>query len=75
MSSAYLSAVALELLEHAQATVNDHVRMTVAGRCRTCGEPSPCPALTEANAVFARYRRLPRRTPGVTVPGFLKRVA
>jgi hypothetical protein len=75
MSATYLSAAALQQLEQAQATVDEHLRMTVAGRCRACGEPSPCPALTVANATFARYQRLPRRTPGVTVPDFLKRVA
>lgn len=75
MSTTYLSATALEQLERAQAVMDEHLRMNVAGRCQTCGEPSPCPALSGANATFARYGRLPRRTPGVTVPDFLRRVA
>jgi hypothetical protein len=75
MSTTYLSTTALQQLEAAQAAVDEHLRMNVAGRCLRRGEPSPCPVLPSANATFARYGRLPRRRPGVTVRDFLRRVA
>jgi hypothetical protein len=62
----YLAASGRRQLDELQATVNAHLRINVAGRCLTCGAPSPCPALGAAHASFARYGRLPQRTPGIT---------
>jgi hypothetical protein len=71
----YLAANGWEQLDQAQAELEKHLNVTVAGRCRTCGEPEPCGSRRAASAVFARYGCLPERTPGATVPDFLRRVA
>lgn len=71
----YLAANGRQRLDSAQAVIEAHLRTNAAGRCLSCGEPSPCTVITDANATFARYGRLPRRKPGATVPDLLKRVA
>jgi hypothetical protein len=58
----YLSAAGLEQLTEAQAVIDEH---TVS--CATCGTNRPCAERREAEAVFLRYGRLPRRKPGRTI--------
>jgi hypothetical protein len=60
----YLSTGALEQLDHAQTELERHLVSTPGGRCRTCGEEEPCPGRIAASQTFARFGRLPRRTPG-----------
>jgi hypothetical protein len=50
-------------------------REVLVRRGRDATGAAMCPVLSSANATFARYGRLPRRRPGVTVPDFLRRVA
>ncbi|WP_020216751.1 hypothetical protein [Salinispora cortesiana] len=61
MSTTYLSTEALAHLACAQQTIEEHLL-----RCRTCGTNRPCYNRIEAERVFLRYGRLPRRTPGLT---------
>ncbi len=68
MSTMYLANVARELLDAAQAEIDEHVH-TRLGFCTTCGELAPCAARSRAAAVFARYHRLPRRRPGLALGG------
>ena len=70
----YLGTVALAELHRAQAVIDDHLLVDMAGRCRTCGDKEPCPARQQAAAVFVRYGVLPKRTPGATRAG-LRRAA
>jgi hypothetical protein len=67
----YLSAVALDQLAQAQAVIDQHIVS-----CAVCGTSQPCAERREAEAVFLRYGRLPKRTAGLTTaernsrPGF-----
>jgi hypothetical protein len=65
----YLSRVALERIEAAQAVIDQHVLHAVSGRCFLCGEESPCRSQQEASAVLLGYGRLPRRRAGATRTG------
>jgi hypothetical protein len=65
----YLASHALEQLAEAQAIVDRHLAVGTHGRCFGCGQPEPCDARRRASAVFARYRRLPRRRPGLASAG------
>jgi hypothetical protein len=60
----YLSSGVLEQLDRAQDELERHLVSTLGGHCRTCGEQEPCPGRLAAGQTFARYGRLPRRTPG-----------
>ncbi|MDG4798717.1 hypothetical protein [Micromonospora sp. WMMD1082] len=60
----YLSEEARQRLAAAQQVVDAHV--VDCDRCRT---DRPCYARIEAERVFLRYGRLPRRTPGLTGAG------
>ena len=70
MTTIYLAASAWNRLDAAQADLDQHVAGT-DGRCLRCQAIEPCTALTAAQAIFARYRQLPVRTPGrtPTAPG------
>jgi hypothetical protein len=63
MATTYLGTVAREQLDQAQAVVDQHIVSCVA-----CGTNRPCYDRIEAERVFLRYDRLPRRTPGLTTP-------
>jgi hypothetical protein len=71
MSTTYLASTALEELDKAQAVIDRHLTT-----CLVCGTSQPCVDRREAEAVFLRYERLPRRTAGLTTarpsswPGF-----
>jgi hypothetical protein len=63
MTTTYLGGVALDQLGQAQAVIDQHIVS-----CAMCGTNQPCAERREAEAVFLRYGRLPRRTPGLTQP-------
>jgi hypothetical protein len=58
----YLSAAVVEQLAKAQAVIDEHIVS-----CATCGANRPCAERREAEGVFLRYGRLPRRKPGRTI--------
>jgi hypothetical protein len=58
----YLTPNALDPLDAAQLALDTHPRRP-DGRCGGCGDLD-CPAYAAAQAVFARYGRLPRRRVG-----------
>ncbi|MGC9665021.1 hypothetical protein ACNTMW_00505 [Planosporangium sp. 12N6] len=60
----YLSTGVLVQLARAQAELDRHLVSTPGGRCRTCGADEPCAGRLAAGRTFARFGRLPRRTPG-----------
>jgi hypothetical protein len=60
----YLSTVVIEQLDRAQEELERHLISTPGGHCRTCGEEEPCHGRLAAGQMFARFGRLPRRTPG-----------
>jgi hypothetical protein len=68
VSTTYLSSGALERLDQAQAVMDRHGKSTAAGHCLACGQQEPCVARRTAESTFTRYGRLPRRTPGLSVP-------
>jgi len=61
VSGVYLAASALGELERVQDVIDQHL---VA--CLVCAGNQPCGERREAEAVFSRYGRLPRRRPGLT---------
>jgi hypothetical protein len=69
----YLSSVAVDELERAQADLDAHLPSGSDGRCFCCGEEIPCGTRERATKTFARYGMLPRRRPGLArvrpVPG------
>ena len=67
--SVYLARSAVDCLNEAQAELEHHLVTRRDGRCATCGGVEPCAARERLEAVFARYRCLPRRRPGVTRVG------
>jgi hypothetical protein len=67
VSTTYLAAHALTQLAYAQAAIEQHLS-GLHGRCGTCGEAEPCAARTAAASIFARFRRLPSRRPGLRLP-------
>ena len=62
VATTYLATAAFDQLDHAQTVIDEHV-----AACVGCGTNQPCFERREAEAVFARYQRPPRRTPGLTV--------
>lgn len=68
MTTTYLANHALERLDQAQAVVDRHL-VTSLGLCAACGQTEPCEARINAATTFARYGRLPRRTPGRSMRG------
>ena len=56
----YLSAVALDELDQAQAVIDWHLVT-----CAVCGTNKLCGERREAERIFQGYGRLPRRQPGV----------
>jgi hypothetical protein len=59
VSTTYLARVAVDEMDRAQAVIDQHL---VA--CGLCGGNRLCDPRREAELVFARYGRLPRRRPG-----------
>jgi hypothetical protein len=66
MTGTYLSRAVLEQLAEAQTAIDMHLTFSRSGVCGLCQEPDPCQRRIEAEQLFARYGRLPRRTPGLT---------
>jgi hypothetical protein len=67
MSTAtYLSTAALDQLGQAQTVIDMHLTFSRGGWCGLCKEADPCARRLQAEELFARYGRLPRRTPGLT---------
>lgn len=64
-SQVYLSAAAVEELEHAQAELDEHLASGSDGRCLACRQEIPCGTREQATLTFARYGVLPRRRPGL----------
>jgi hypothetical protein len=65
--STYLSVTAT--LQTAQARLDEHP-LGLDGSCRRCGvDGQTCVERRSALAVFAEYRRLPRRLPGASRAG------
>jgi hypothetical protein len=64
MTHTYLGQVALDQLAAAQRVIDKHVV-----DCIACGSARFCYDRIEAERVFLRYSRLPRRTPGLTRSG------
>jgi hypothetical protein len=62
--STYLSTGLVDQLDAAQTVVDQHL----AG-CATCRTDKPCYDRLEAERLFLRYGKLPRRTPGLTGAG------
>ncbi len=61
MSAIYLSHTVMEQIDDAQAVIDRHlIGCVVCAGNRRCGERR------DAEAVFLRYGRLPRRRPGLT---------
>jgi hypothetical protein len=58
--STYVAATGLAQLDHAQAVIDRHLIS-----CLVCGTNRPCRERRDAEAVFMRTGRLPRRTPGL----------
>jgi hypothetical protein len=69
VTTTYLTIHALEQLDHAQAAVDRHLVTRMDGRCMACGHAEPCPARIAATTTFARYGRLPVRSPGLAMRG------
>jgi len=67
VSTTYLGRAALDQLATAQQVIDRHLV-----RCAACASARACPDRAEAEHVFARYRRLPRRRPGLTGEGSWK---
>ena len=70
VSPTYLAGAALAWLDVAQKQIDAHIHVRL-GSCATCGEPAPCRARLAASAVFARYRALPKRRPGLALRGLI----
>jgi len=66
MTGTYLSSAVLAQLARAQTVIDMHVTFSRLGRCGLCEQPEPCDRREEAQSLFVRYGRLPRRKPGLT---------
>jgi hypothetical protein len=64
MTTTYLSTAVLLQLDRAQTVINRHLV-----ECVVCGTSKPCVERQSADAIFARYQRLPKRQPGMTRVG------
>ncbi len=69
----YLSAVAVDELDQAQAELQRHLTTDAGGRCCTCREIEPCRARNALTATILTYGQLPKRQPGRTKAGLTKR--
>ena len=69
----YLSAVAADELDHVQAELYEQLTADAGGRCCTCHEVEPCRSRNALTAKILSYGRLPRRRPGVTKAGLVRR--
>ena len=61
----YLSTVAIDELDQAQAELDAHLPSGSDGKCLWCREEIPCSARERASLIFRRYRALPQRRPGL----------
>jgi hypothetical protein len=52
----------------AQRILDEHLTSSADGACSVCAVPGPCGRYEDALRAFAFLRRLPRRTPGATLP-------
>ncbi len=68
MTTTYLSTVALNRIEAAQATFARHAVSSLNGRCVECLAEGPCRDRIQALRLLAAYGSLPRREPGATQP-------
>ncbi len=64
-SQLYLSNVAVDELEQAQAELDAHLPSGSDGRCLACRQEIPCGTRERASLTFRRYGALPRRRPGL----------
>jgi hypothetical protein len=64
----YFATAAIHQLDQAQRLLDAHVMVLNSGTCRLCGTRNSCGYRDAASAIFARYRRLPRRRPGASQP-------
>ncbi len=62
MPTTYLSRAILDQLHQAQHIVDHHLV-----QCPMCRHKRACAQRADAERVFAKYQRLPRRTPGLTL--------
>lgn len=69
----YRASHALDDLGQAQAELYDHLFADAGGRCTTCHQMEPCTARTALTAVILSYGRLPKRQPGRTKAGLIRR--
>jgi hypothetical protein len=67
--TAYLSRTVLDYLDEAQVELERHLVIGLDGRCLACREIEPCGERVRTSGVFARYRQLPQRRPGMTKAG------
>jgi hypothetical protein len=68
VTTTYLSTVALDRIEAAQATFARHAVSSLNGRCLECLAEGPCRDRIQALRLLAAYGSLPRREPGATQP-------
>ena len=64
-SQLYLSGVALDELDQAQAELDEHLPSGSDGRCLRCREEIPCTIRERASLTFRTYGALPLRRPGL----------
>jgi hypothetical protein len=57
-----------------QAELYEHLASDTGGRCRCCQEPEPCRRRSELHNELVRNGFLPRREPGRTYAGLVRRV-
>jgi hypothetical protein len=67
MTTTYLSHTVLAQLAAAQAVIDEHL-----ASCVLCSSNESCDERLSAELVFARYRRLPRRKPGLAGAGAMQ---
>jgi hypothetical protein len=69
-STTYYAMAADDQLTEAQQTLDVHT-VSSTGFCVTCKILGPCRARAQAESIFFRSLRLPRRHPGATHPELL----
>jgi hypothetical protein len=68
-----MSGVAIDDLRDVQAELYEHLVADAGGRCTTCHEPEPCRRRGELHRSLLRYGQLPKRQPGRTKAGLVRR--
>jgi hypothetical protein len=74
VATVYLSNAVRDQVAAAQEEFDAHVPLSASGLCRSCQDEGPCACQLRAERALARYGRLPRRTPGATLPEEIGRV-